>query len=77
MSLGSKISKLRKELNYTQEELAVKLDVSRQSVSKWESDLSYPDTDKLILLSNLFDITRLFIKGNDNIEKPNKIKNIS
>ncbi len=71
MSLGSKISKLRKELNYTQEELAVKLDVTRQSVSKWESDLSYPDTDKLILLSNLFDVSLDYLlKGNDNIEKP-------
>ncbi len=54
MTTGEKISKLRKENNMTQEQLAEVLGVSRQSVSKWESDLSYPETDKLIKLSRLF-----------------------
>jgi transcriptional regulator with XRE-family HTH domain len=40
MTLGNKISKLRKENNYTQEQLADVLGVSRQSISKWESDVS-------------------------------------
>lgn len=54
MSLGDKLAKLRKENNYTQEQLADLLGVSRQSVSKWESDISYPETDKLIKLGELY-----------------------
>lgn len=54
LALGNKLSRLRKENNYTQEQLAEILGVSRQSISKWESDISYPETDKLIHLSNLF-----------------------
>ena len=45
MTLGEKLSKLRKEYNYTQEQLADILGVSRQSISKWESDIAYPETD--------------------------------
>ena len=48
MTLGDKISKLRKDNHYTQEQLAGILGVSRQSVSKWESNLAYPETDKLL-----------------------------
>lgn len=55
MTLGEKIAKQRKELNYTQEQLADILGVSRQSVSKWESDIAYPETDKLIEIGKLFD----------------------
>lgn len=55
MTLGDKLSKLRKERNLTQELLADILGVSRQAISKWESDTAYPETDKLIRLSNLFD----------------------
>lgn len=55
MTLGEKISKQRKKLNYTQEQLAEILGVSRQSISKWESDIAYPETDKLIELGKLFD----------------------
>ena len=55
MTLGEKIAKQRKELNYTQEQLADILGVSRQSISKWESDIAYPETDKLIELGKLFD----------------------
>lgn len=55
MTIGEKISKLRKENNYTQEQLADILNVSRQSVSKWESNTAYPETDKLIVLARLFE----------------------
>ena len=55
MTLGDKLSKLRKENNYTQEQLADVLGVSRQSVSKWEGNITYPETDKLIRISELFD----------------------
>lgn len=55
MTLGEKIAKHRKELNYTQEQLADILEVSRQSISKWESDITYPETEKLIKMGKLFD----------------------
>lgn len=54
MTLGDKLTKIRKENNYTQEQLADYLGVSRQAISKWESDLTYPETDKLIRISERF-----------------------
>ncbi len=45
MNLGENIRNLRKGHNLSQEELAEKINVSRQAVSKWESNLSYPDLD--------------------------------
>ena len=54
MTLGRKLSKLRKENNYTQEQLASVLGVSRQAISKWEIDITYPETDKLVRISDLF-----------------------
>lgn len=55
MRIGEKISKLRKEHELSQEQFAEVLGVSRQSVSKWELNLSYPDTERLIRISKLFD----------------------
>ena len=57
MTLGEKLSKLRKEYNYTQEQLADILGVTRQSISKWETDGSIPDLDRLIRLSEIFGVT--------------------
>ena len=54
MTVGEKIVKLRKEQNLTQEQFADMLKVSRQSVSKWELDSTYPDTEKLIRISKIF-----------------------
>ena len=54
MSLGENLQFLRKKENITQEQLAEQLNVSRQSVSKWESDSAYPEMDKLLQLCNLF-----------------------
>lgn len=53
MSIGERILELRKEQNISQGELAKLLEVSRQAVSKWETDQSCPDTLKLIKLSEL------------------------
>ena len=69
MTLGEKLSKLRKEYNYTQEQLAEILGVSRQSISKWESDIAYPETDKLIELGKLFDCSMDYLLKEDVIEK--------
>lgn len=57
MDLGSRIKKLRKENNLSQEQLAEKLNVSRQAISKWESNKAYPDIDNLILLRDIFNVT--------------------
>lgn len=57
MKLSEKIQILRKESGYSQEGLADICNVSRQSVSKWEADISLPETEKLIVLSNLFHVT--------------------
>lgn len=55
MTIGEKISKLRKDQNLTQEQFAEILKVSRQAVSKWERDEAYPDTEKLIRIGKIFD----------------------
>jgi len=54
MTVGEKLLKLRKEHDLTQEQFAELLKVSRQSVSKWELGTAYPDTEKLIRISKLF-----------------------
>jgi len=57
MTLGQKIATLRVAAKMSQEQLADELDVSRQSVSKWESGQSTPEISKVLLLANLFHIT--------------------
>lgn len=57
MTLGEKIKELRIKNNLSQEDLASKLNVSRQAISKWEQDITLPDTNNLIMLSKLFGIT--------------------
>ena len=55
MNIAERIIALRKEKNISQGDLAKKLNVSRQAVSKWEQGLSSPDTAKLIQLAGVFD----------------------
>lgn len=57
MILSEKIIALRKRMNWSQEELAEKLEVSRQSVSKWEVGATIPDLDKILKMSNLFGVS--------------------
>ena len=57
MTLAEKIIKLRKENGWSQEELADRLDITRQSVSKWESATSVPELNKIILLADIFNVT--------------------
>ena len=74
MTLGDKISKLRKGNNYTQEQLASILGVSRQAISKWESNVTYPETDKLIRMSELFDCSLDYLLK-DEMETDHKFGN--
>ena len=57
MTFSDKLIALRKKAGWSQEELAEKLAVTRQSVSKWESAQSMPDIDKILQLSSLFSVT--------------------
>lgn len=57
MTVGKRIQQLRKQANLTQEQLAEKLSVSRQAVSKWESDFNQPDIKTLIALAEIFEVT--------------------
>lgn len=68
MVLSEKIAFLRKKNGWSQEELAEKLDISRQSVSKWELGASIPDLDKIIKLSELFDVTTDYLLKDDTEE---------
>ncbi len=57
MEIGNKINKLRKLSGMTQEQLAEKLNVSRQTVSKWESDSSVPDLTSIVKIGRLFHVS--------------------
>ncbi|MGG0731314.1 helix-turn-helix domain-containing protein [Bacillus paramycoides] len=57
MLLNERLKQLRVQYNYTQENVAQKIGVSKQSVSKWESGKTYPDIDNLIILSDIYNVT--------------------
>lgn len=57
MKFNEKLLKLRKEKGLSQEELGMEMQVSRQTVSKWEAGQSYPDFTRLVILSDFFDMT--------------------
>lgn len=57
MSFGEKLIKLRKERGFSQEELGNKLEVARQTISKWELGETTPEMDKIIKIGEIFDIS--------------------
>ena len=63
MTLGQTIHRLRLEHGLSQADLADRLEVSWQSISKWETDSSVPELDKLIALSRIFGVLILFAAG--------------
>ena len=64
MSLGENIYKLRTGKKLSQEDFAVAMEVSRQSVSKWENDMAVPELEKLIKMSKLFEVSLDELVGN-------------
>lgn len=68
MILGEKITELRKKNGWSQEELAGKLNVSRQSVSKWESAMSVPELDKILQLGEIFEVSTDYLLKDDKEE---------
>ncbi len=71
MNFSEKLLTLRKSKVLTQEQLAEQLNVSRQSISKWESGQAIPEVDKIVELSNIFDVTT------DYLLKPSEIDELS
>lgn len=68
MDFSEKLLTLRKARDLTQEELAEKLNVSRQSVSKWESGQAVPELDKIVALSAVFDVSTDYLLKSSEID---------
>ena len=70
MELGKRLKDLRNQNNMTQDELAERLFVSRQTISSWENDKSYPDIHSLLMISELFSVSLdTLVKGDIEIMK--------
>ena len=69
MSFAENLRTIRKERNISQEQLAEMLSVSRQAVSKWEQGTVYPETEKLILISKVLNISLDYLLLDDNFKK--------
>lgn len=77
MNLGEKLKEKRQEYHFTQQELADKMHVSRQTISNWEVGRSYPDIESLIQLSEIFSISLdALLKGDKKMVSSLKRKNI-
>ena len=74
MIFSEQLSKLRKEANLTQEDLAEKCQVSRQAIAKWESGESVPTIEKFIILAGLFEISLDELVGITVVDKYAKAK---
>lgn len=65
MTFGEKLLKLRKGRGWTQEELATKINVSRQALSKWEQGTALPDTENVLQVSRLFGVSTDYLLNDD------------
>lgn len=74
MEIGKQLKKLRADNSISQDELAEKIYVSRQTISNWENNKSYPDVKSLLLISNLFNTTLDIIVKGDIEEMKQEIK---
>lgn len=72
MTLPDKIIKLRKENGWSQEDLAERLNVSRQAISRWENGTALPDAQNILQISKLFNVTTDYLL-NDDYESDNDI----
>lgn len=76
MEIGKRIKELRVSKNMTQEDLAFKLGVSTQAVSRWETNITYPDITLLPILANIFDVTVDYLLDVDMMKKQQEIDDI-
>lgn len=71
MTFGERLYQLRSEKNLSQEQLAELLDVSRQSISKWENDKAYPEMTRLLFLSDYFQVSLDYLmRGTEEKQAP-------
>lgn len=76
MTIGEKIVSLRKKYNFTQEKLAEKIDISRQTLSSWEGDITSPDLKQASILAKIFKISLdELISNNVEFECKDNLKN--
>ncbi len=71
--IGTRIKQLRKENNLTQTELGYKLDVIKQTISSWETGISSPSNETIIIMSSLFGVSVDYLLGND-VPKETSVK---
>ena len=83
VTFGERLYELRKNKNISQEELAELLDVSRQSISKWENDKAYPEMTRLLFMSEYFDVSLDYLmrgtegdESNEDVAVSYKAKNM-
>lgn len=70
MTIGERLQNRRKELGYTQQEIADRLHVSRQTISNWEVGKNYPDLQSIVDLSDIYNISLdLLLKGDEKVMK--------
>ena len=74
MSLGNKLADARRAKNLTQEQLAERLDVTRQAVSRWESDAVYPETDKIVRMAQILEVSCDYLLQDGVDEKGTPVK---
>ncbi|MCO7127659.1 helix-turn-helix domain-containing protein [Sporolactobacillus shoreicorticis] len=74
MDLGSRIKEARERSNWSQDELAEKMNISRQAISKWETGKSYPDIEKILKLSDIFNLSLDELVKGDKTFQENLIK---
>ena len=72
MTIGERIAEERKKKGMTQEDMAEKLNLSRQAISKWESGASFPDTENLLKLSLLFSVSVDYLLKGEMVEEKNE-----
>ena len=72
MTIGERIAEERKKKGMTQEDMAEKLNLSRQAISKWESGSSFPDTENLLKLSLLFSVSVDYLLKGEMVEEKNE-----
>lgn len=65
MNLGEKLLKLRKEKGMSQENLAEQIGTTRQAVSKWENNQGFPEVEKILQLSNVFEVSVDYLLKDD------------
>lgn len=74
MSFGNKLAEARRAKNLTQEQLAEQLEVTRQAVSRWESDAAYPETDKIVRMARILEVSCDYLLQDGVDEKGSPVK---